>query len=49
MAHWQLGHKEEAVALFDQAVDWTEKNSTTPGSNRNWRQEAERLIKTANQ
>ena len=26
MAHWQLGHKEEARRWYDRAVQWTEKN-----------------------
>jgi uncharacterized protein HemY len=28
MAHWQLGHKDEARQWYDKAVEWMEKNQS---------------------
>ena len=44
MAHWQLGHKDEARKLYDQAVQWMEKNRPTDEELRRFRAEAADLL-----
>jgi tetratricopeptide (TPR) repeat protein len=45
MAHWQLGDKEQARKLYDQAVVWMDKNQPGNGQLRRFRTEAEELLK----
>ena len=44
MAHWQLGHKEEARSWYDQAVQWMEKNDPKNEWLGRFRVEAEKLL-----
>jgi tetratricopeptide (TPR) repeat protein len=44
MAHWQLGHKEEARKWYDQAVAWMDKNQPTNQELRRFRAEAAELL-----
>ncbi len=44
MAHWQLGHKDEARRWYAQAVEWTEKNNTDNEGLRGFRAEAAELL-----
>ena len=43
MAHWQLGHKENARSWYDKAVAWTEKNQPEDDELRHFRAEVEAL------
>jgi hypothetical protein len=45
MAHWQLGHKDEARQWYDKAVMWMEKNSPKDEGLGRFRAEAEELMK----
>jgi tetratricopeptide (TPR) repeat protein/serine/threonine protein kinase len=45
MAHWQLGEKEKARTLFDQAVQWMDKHQPNDEELRRFRTEAEGLLK----
>jgi serine/threonine protein kinase/Flp pilus assembly protein TadD len=44
MAHWQLGHKEEARNWYDQAVAWMRKNKPHDEELRRFRSEAEETL-----
>jgi superkiller protein 3 len=44
MAHWQLGHKEEACKWYDQAVQWMDKNQPKNEELRRYRAEAAELL-----
>jgi serine/threonine protein kinase/tetratricopeptide (TPR) repeat protein len=44
MAHWQLGHKEQARECYDRAVAWMEKNQTDNEQLRAFRAEATELL-----
>jgi hypothetical protein len=44
MAHWQLGHKEEARKWYDKAVEWTEKNNPKEEDLPRFRAEAAELL-----
>jgi tetratricopeptide (TPR) repeat protein/serine/threonine protein kinase len=44
MAHWQLGHKEEARSWYDQAVQWMDKNQPKNEELRRFRAEAAELL-----
>ena len=44
MAHWQLGHKDEARKWYDRAVEWMEENKPDEEELRRFRAEAEELI-----
>jgi len=44
MAHWQLGHKDEARKWYNQAVGWMEKNKPQDDELRRFRAEAEELL-----
>jgi WD40 repeat protein len=44
MAHWQLGHKEEARKWYDQAVAWMDKNQPKNEELRRFRAEAAELL-----
>jgi tetratricopeptide (TPR) repeat protein len=45
MAHWQLGHKEQARQFYKQAVDWVKKNQPPdPEELRRFRAEAAALL-----
>ena len=45
MAHWQLGHKEEARKWYDQAVGWMETNNPRNEELLRFRAEAAELLK----
>jgi Flp pilus assembly protein TadD len=45
MAHWQLGHKDEARAWYDRAVAWTDKYRVNDEELMHFRAEAEELMK----
>jgi hypothetical protein len=46
MAQWQLGHKDEARQLYDQAVQWMQKYHNPPGDEvRRFRAEAAKLLR----
>ena len=45
MAHWQLGHKDEARAWYDRAVAWTDKHLPKNEELVRFRAEAEELMK----
>jgi Flp pilus assembly protein TadD len=44
MAHWQLGHKDEARELYDRSVAWMEKNQPKNEELIRFRAEAEQLM-----
>jgi serine/threonine protein kinase/Flp pilus assembly protein TadD len=44
MAHWQLGHKEEARQWFDRADEWMQKNGRQYRDLQSWRTEAAELL-----
>jgi tetratricopeptide (TPR) repeat protein len=44
VAHWQLGHKEEARKWYDQAVAWMDKNQPKNEELRRFRTEAAELL-----
>ena len=44
MAHWKLDQKETARKLYDQAVQWMEKNAAQNEELRRFRAEAEQLL-----
>ncbi len=44
MAHWQLGHKDEAREWYDKAVDWMDKNQPKNEEFRRFRAEAAELL-----
>ena len=44
MAHWQLGHQDEARTWFDRAVEWMDKNSPRNEDLSRFRAEAEELL-----
>jgi hypothetical protein len=46
MAHWQLGHQEEARKWFDQAAEWM-KNRPADATLNRFRAEATQLIGVA--
>ena len=37
MAHWKLGHKDQAREYYDRAVQWTEKNWADDDEHRRFR------------
>ncbi len=45
MAHWRLGHHDEARKWFQQAVDWQEKKNVTDDELPRFRVEAEGPLK----
>jgi tetratricopeptide (TPR) repeat protein len=45
MAHWQLGHKEEARKWYDQAIEWVDTNQPKNDDLRRFRAEAAELLK----
>ncbi|MBI3863192.1 MAG: tetratricopeptide repeat protein [Planctomycetia bacterium] len=45
MAHWQLDHKKKARELYDQAVQWMEKNDPENEEFHRFRAEADELMK----
>ena len=45
MAHWQLGHEDEARTWYDQAVEWMQKNKPDDAELRRFRAEAEELLR----
>ena len=45
MAHWQLGHEDEARTSYDQAVDWMRINKLDNEEIRRFRAEAEELLR----
>ena len=45
MAQWQLGHKEEARRLYEQAVAWMDEHMPQDSYAPKFRAEAEELIK----
>ncbi|MAG93095.1 MAG: hypothetical protein CMJ48_05035 [Planctomycetaceae bacterium] len=49
MAHWQLGHKDEARNWYDKAVDWMEKHETDDEQLLRLRQEAAELLGASKQ
>jgi tetratricopeptide (TPR) repeat protein len=40
MAHWKLGHKDQAREYYDRAVQWTEKNRADDDEHRRFRAQA---------
>ena len=44
MAHWQLGHKDEARKWYDKAVEWMDKNQPKNDELRRFRAEAAELL-----
>jgi len=44
MAHWQLGHREEARKWYDKAVQWREKNAPKDAELRSFYAEATQLL-----
>jgi tetratricopeptide (TPR) repeat protein len=44
MAHWQLGHKDEARKWYDQAVEWMDKNQPENEELHRFRAEAAELL-----
>jgi hypothetical protein len=44
MAHWQLGHKEEARKWYDRAVEWMQKNKPNDEALHRFRAEAAMLL-----
>ena len=44
MAHWQLGHKEQAHQWYARAVEWMEKNKPQDDELRRFRDEATNLL-----
>ncbi|MBX7073033.1 MAG: protein kinase [Pirellulales bacterium] len=44
MAHWQLGHKDEARTWYDRSVEWMEKNQPKNDDLSRFRAEAEQLM-----
>jgi tetratricopeptide (TPR) repeat protein/serine/threonine protein kinase len=44
MAHWQLGHKDEARQWYDRAVEWMEKNPPKNEELKRFRTEAAELL-----
>ena len=44
MAHWQLGHKDEARRWYDRAVQWMAKNAPNNDELRRFRAEAAALL-----
>jgi uncharacterized protein HemY len=45
MAHWQLGHKEEACKWHEKAAQWMDKHQPKNEELRRFRAEAETLLK----
>jgi serine/threonine protein kinase/Tfp pilus assembly protein PilF len=45
MAHWQLGHKQQARKEYEQALEWMEKKEPKNEELRRFRAEAEGLLK----
>ena len=45
MAHWQLGHQEEANRWFDQSVEWMDDNNNTREDVIRFRAEAAELLR----
>jgi uncharacterized protein HemY len=43
MAHWQLGHQEEAHRQYEKSVEWLEKNKAALEKNRAAGEELERF------
>jgi serine/threonine protein kinase/tetratricopeptide (TPR) repeat protein len=46
MAHWQRGERDEPRRLFDQSVQWMEKNNPKDPELRRFREEAAKLLQT---
>ena len=44
MAHWQLGHKDEARTWYDKAVEWMDKNQPKNEELLRFRDEAAKLL-----
>jgi Flp pilus assembly protein TadD len=44
MAHWQLGHKDDARKWYDRAVEWMAKNQPGNGELLRFRAEAEERL-----
>ena len=44
MAHWQLGHKDEARKWYDKAVEWMDKNQPKNEELLRFRAEAAELL-----
>jgi tetratricopeptide (TPR) repeat protein len=44
MAHWQLGHKEEARPMYERAVNWMNANQPQNDELRRFRTEAAKLL-----
>src|SRR5262249_31931857 len=44
MAHWQLGHKDEAGEWYEKAVDWMDKNRPMDAELQDFRKEAGALL-----
>jgi tetratricopeptide (TPR) repeat protein len=44
MAHWQLGHKDEARKWYDKAIQWMEQNKPADEELRRFRAEAAELL-----
>jgi eukaryotic-like serine/threonine-protein kinase len=47
MAHWRLGHRDEARTWFDRAVNWMERHKPHDDELRRFRAEAEALLAEA--
>jgi tetratricopeptide (TPR) repeat protein len=44
MAHWKLGHNDEARAWYDRSIAWMDKNQPNDDELKRWRAEAEALM-----
>jgi tetratricopeptide (TPR) repeat protein len=44
MAHWQLGHKDEARTWYDKAIEWMDKNQPQNEELQRFRAEAAELL-----
>jgi tetratricopeptide (TPR) repeat protein len=44
MAHWRLGHRDEARSWFDRAVKWMDKHQPQSDEMRRFRAEAETML-----
>jgi tetratricopeptide (TPR) repeat protein len=47
MAHWQLGHKDQARELYDRSVAWMQQHAPNDHELRRFRDEAARLLGVA--
>ena len=44
MAHWQLGHQDEARRCYDKSVEWMEKHGQANEELKRFRAEAAELL-----